>query len=145
MGSRVTVVSNPLKVNTAFAKTIDQGLPNEQFNEIPFDDYTAIVLMSHDYKTDKINLPKALATTSPYIAMLGPRGRSEKIFRELGEEHSPISEEDTKRIYAPAGLAIGALSPDEIALSLLAEVRSVLAAREGGSLRLRETSIDERD
>ncbi len=88
MGWIVTVVSNPLKVNPAFTKTIDQVLPNEKFSEIPFDDYTGIVLMSHDYKTDKKNLPRALKTASPYIAMLGPRVRSEKIFRELEEENS---------------------------------------------------------
>lgn len=145
MGWRVTVVSNPLKVNAAFAKTIDLVLPIEQFSEIPFDDYTAIILMSHDYNTDKRNLPKALETASLYIAMLGPRVRSEKIFRELEEENAAISHEDLKRIYAPAGLDIGALSPEEIALSLLAEIRAVLSEREGGFLRLRETTIHERN
>ncbi|MEO6638489.1 MAG: XdhC family protein, partial [Ginsengibacter sp.] len=111
MGWRVTIVSNPLKVSTAFAHIIDSVVPVEHFIEIPFDDYTAIVLMSHDYKTDKANLSKALTTSSPYIAMLGPRVRSEKIFRELEEEGSPITNEDMKKIYAPAGLDIGALSP----------------------------------
>ena len=145
MGWQITVVSNPLKINASLAKTIDKVLPDEQFSEIAFDDYTAIILMSHDYKTDKTNLPKALETVAPYIAMLGPRVRSEKIFRELEEEHAPITGEDMKRIYAPAGLDIGALSPEEIALSLLAEIRAVLAEREGGFLRLRETAIHERN
>ncbi len=145
MGWQVTVVSNPLKINATFAKTIDKVLPNEKFVDIPFDEYTAIILMSHDYKTDKINLPKALETAAPYIAMLGPRVRSEKIFRELADEHAPITDEEMKRVYAPAGLDIGALSPEEIALSLLAEIRTVLAAREGGFLRLRETTIHERN
>ncbi len=144
-GWQVTVVSNPLKVNATFAKTIDRVLPGEQFTEIPFDDYTAIILMAHDYKTDKRNLPKALETSVPYIAMLGPRVRSEKIFRELEEENSAITEEDMKRIYAPAGLDIGALTPEEIALSLLAEIRTVLSHREGGFLRLRESTIHERN
>ena len=145
MGWIVTVVSNPLKVNPAFTKTIDQVLPNEKFSEIPFDDYTGIILMSHDYKTDKKNLPRALKTASPYIAMLGPRVRSEKIFRELEEENSAITDDEMKRIYAPAGLDIGALTPEEIALSLLAEIRAVLSKREGGFLRLRESSIHERN
>ncbi len=144
MGWGVTVVSNPLKVNPTFAKTVDLVLPPEKFNEIPFDDYTAIILMSHDYKTDKKNLPKALETASPYIAMLGPKVRSEKILCELEEENLSISEDYLKRIYAPAGLDIGAMSPEEIALSLLAEIRAVFSAREGGFLRLRETTIHER-
>ncbi len=145
MGWRVTVVSNPLKVNTTFTKTVDQVLPDENLSEIPFDDHTAVILMSHDYKTDKTNLPKALETASLYIAMLGPRARSEKIFRELEQENLPVSDDDMKRIYAPAGLDIGALSPEEIALSLLAEIRAVFSEREGGFLRLRETTIHERN
>ncbi len=145
MGWRVTIVSNPFKVNPTFAKTVDRVIADEQLKEIPFDDYTAIILMSHDYKTDKRNLPKALETVAPYIAMLGPRARSEKIFRELEEENSPLSEENIKRIYAPAGLDIGALTPEEIALSLMAEIRAVFSKRKGGFLKLRESTIHERN
>ncbi len=145
MGWRVTIVSNPLKINAAFTKSIDQVLAEKDFMEILFDNYTAIILMSHDYKTDKINLPKAIKTAVPYIGMLGPRVRTEKILKELEDENIIFSEEDKERIYAPAGLDIGALSPEEIALSLLAEIRAVFSAREGGYLRLREDSIHERN
>ncbi len=145
MGWRVTIVSNPLKVNTTIVKAIDQILAENQFGEIFFDNYTAIILMSHDYQTDKRNLHKALETATPYIAMLGPKVRSEKIFQELEEEDSPLSEKDVKRIYSPAGLDIGALTPEEIALSLIAEIRAVFSEREGGFLRLRETTIHERN
>lgn len=145
MGWRVTIVSNPIKIGGDLAKTTDAVLAAENFMDIPFDNRTAIVLMSHDYKTDKTNLPKALKTAVPYIAMLGPRIRAEKIFKELEEENIVITEEDMERIYAPAGLDIGALSPEEIALSLLAEIRAVFSSREGGYLRLREDSIHERN
>lgn len=141
----VTMVSNPLKINAALKKTIDHVLPDEKFSKILFDDYTAIILMSHDYKTDKGNLPKALQTAAPYIGMLGPRIRSEKIFRELEEENSPVSEINKQRIYAPAGLDIGALTPEEIALALIAEIRTVFSKRQGGFLKLRDTPIHERN
>lgn len=145
MGWRVSIVSNPLKVNPTYAKIADEIVSEDQFMDIPFDDFTGIVLMSHDYKTDKKNLLKALKTPAPYIAMLGPRVRSEKIFGEIEAEDSPLSGEDLKRIYAPAGLDIGALTPEEIALSLIAEIRAVLSKRSGGFLRLRETPIHERN
>lgn len=145
MGWRVTIVSNPIKIGSDLAKTIDTILPAENFMDILFDYHTAIVLMSHNYKTDKTNLPWALKTAAPYIAMLGPRTRAEKIFKELEEENIFITEKDMERIYAPAGLDIGALSPEEIALSLLAEIRAVFSSREGGYLRLREDSIHERN
>ena len=145
MGWLVTIVSNPLKINAALKRTIDHILPDEQFGEIFFDDYTAIILMSHDFKTDKRNLPKALQTRAPYVGMLGPRIRSEKIFRELEEENVPASEINRQRIYAPAGLDIGALTPEEIALALIAEIRTVFSKRQGGFLKLRETPIHERN
>ena len=110
-----------------------------------FDEYTAIMLMSHDYKTDKLNLIKALHTSSRYIGMLGPRVRAEKIFKELEDEGIIISDKDHKRIFAPAGLDIGALNLEEIALSLIAEIRAVFSDRYGGFLKLRKTTIHERN
>jgi xanthine/CO dehydrogenase XdhC/CoxF family maturation factor len=145
IGWRATIVSNPLKVNTKITATVDKVYGDEQFKEILIDRYTAILLMSHDYKTDKINLPKALSTNAPYIGMLGPRVRAEKIFRELEEDGKAVTDADKERIYAPAGLDIGALSPEEIALSLVGEIRAAFSNRQGGFLRLRQTTIHERN
>jgi xanthine/CO dehydrogenase XdhC/CoxF family maturation factor len=100
--------------------------------------------MAHDYKTDKNNLPKALATAAPYIGMLGPRVRSEKIWRELTDENKISLSEDMDRIHAPVGLDIGAVAPEEIALSLIAEVKAALCGRDGTFLRLRQTVIHNR-
>ncbi len=144
MGWKVSIVANPVKVNSKISKIADEIVPPENFTDILFDNHTAIVLMSHDYKTDKYNLPKTLQTASPFIGMLGPKVRSEKIFRELSEEGIEISEVDFDRIHAPVGLDIGAVSPEEIALSLIAEVRASFSNREGKFLRLRESTIHER-
>jgi xanthine/CO dehydrogenase XdhC/CoxF family maturation factor len=76
-----------------------------------------------------------------YIGLLGPRKRAEKIFDALAADGHPLSAADLQRVYAPAGLDIGAATPEEIALSILAEVRSHFAGRQGMSLRLREGSI----
>ncbi len=145
LGWRVTVVANPLKVNKKIAALADAIVPPEHFRGILFDDHTAIVLMSHDYKTDKDNLPKAVATNAPYIGMLGPRVRSEKIWTELAEEGKGITETDFTRIHAPVGLDIGAVSPEEIALSLSAEIRAVFSDRDGTFLRLRQSTIHVRE
>jgi xanthine/CO dehydrogenase XdhC/CoxF family maturation factor len=145
MGWRVTIVANPLKVNSKISSIADEIVLPENFTDILFDNHTAIVLMSHDYKTDKYNLPKALKTDSPFIGMLGPRVRSEKIFVELATEGLLISETTFERIHAPVGLDIGAVSPEEIALSLIAEVRASFSNREGNFLRLRQSTIHERD
>jgi xanthine dehydrogenase accessory factor len=144
IGWRVTVISNPAKINRAFLGIVDAVLPDNEFNKAVIDNYTAIVLMSHDYKTDKLNLKKVLDTDCNYIGILGPKVRAEKIFTELDRDGSGMSEKRYKNIYAPAGLDIGALSPEEIALSLIAEIRAVFSERQGGSLKLRETTIHER-
>jgi xanthine dehydrogenase accessory factor len=144
VGWRVTMVSNPLKVNPGLSDTLDAIFSYDRFKEISIDGYTAIVLMAHDYKTDMRNLPRALQTDAFYVGMLGPRVRTEKIIAELASEGSPVRYEDHDRIYAPAGLDIGAISPEEIALSIIAEIKTVFSKREGGFLKLRDHPIHER-
>lgn len=155
LGWRVSVVANPLKINAKIIKIADAIIPTEDFSNLLIDSFTAIVLMSHDYKTDKQNLPKVLQTPAAYIGMLGPKVRSEKIFRELAEEGQIISAENRTRIFAPVGLDIGAVTPEEIALSLAAEIKTILANRSsdhrsgdhrtGGHLKFRQSPIHERD
>jgi xanthine dehydrogenase accessory factor len=145
LGWRATVVSYLFNLNNNIVSTGVSVYDFDKFEDVLIDEYSAIILMSHDYKTDKLNLTRALKTRANYIGILGPRVRAEKIFKELEEEGMPVSDEDQKRIYAPAGLDIGALSPEEIALSLLAEIRAFFSNREGGSLRLRQTTIHERN
>ena len=112
----------------------DPGLPS-------IDTYTAVLLMSHDYRADLLNLQKVLPSSASYIGLLGPRKRADKIFDALAEEGHPLSNSDLQRIYAPAGLDIGAATPEEIALSILAEIRSHFSGRNGMPLRFRSGSI----
>jgi xanthine dehydrogenase accessory factor len=145
IGWRTTVVANPQKVMQKLFAVADELVAPNDFDKIFIDHHTATILMSHDYKTDKYNLPKVLKTASPYIGMLGPRIRSEKIFNELAQEGMGVADADMSRIHAPVGLDIGAVSPEEIALSIVAEIRSVFSGREGVALRLRTTPIHERE
>ncbi|MBS1520451.1 MAG: XdhC family protein [Bacteroidetes bacterium] len=144
MGWRLTIVAELQKINPHIISIADDVVLPANFQSIFVDDYTAIILMAHDYKTDKNNLPKALATIAPYIGMLGPRIRSEKIWRELTEEGRISPTENMDRIHAPVGLDIGAVTPEEIALSLIAEVKAALSGRDGRFLRLRTTVIHNR-
>jgi xanthine/CO dehydrogenase XdhC/CoxF family maturation factor len=144
-GWRVTIVANPPKIHREVAALVNAVVAPEDFDLSLIDQYTAVILMSHDYKTDKRNLPTLLPSDAPYIGMLGPRVRSEKIFNELAEEGEPVSEHQMKRIFAPVGLDIGAITPEEIALSIVVEIRSVFSKREGGFLRYRTSTIHERD
>jgi len=144
MGWRLTIVAELQKVNPHIVTIADEVVTPANFENIFIDNYTAIILMAHDYKTDRNNLPKALATVAPYIGMLGPRIRSEKIWRELTEQGRIDPSENMNRIHAPVGLDIGAVTPEEIALSLIAEVKAALSGRDGTFLRLRTTVIHNR-
>ena len=88
-----------------------------------------------------LNLQRILSSCASYIGLLGPHKRADRLFETLAASGHPLTEDQLRRIYAPAGLDIGAATPEEIALSILAEIRSHFSRRQGNSLRHREGSI----
>lgn len=141
LGWEVTVVTNILKADKALFSTASSVINNDDSAAPLVDEYTAIILMAHDYKTDFNNLQKVLETKASYIGMLGPRKRAQKMFDNLTQTGNSVSKEDFQRIFAPAGLDIGANTPEEIALSIAAEIRCHFSGRNGMSLRLRQETI----
>lgn len=107
--------------------------------------YTACVLMSHNYEYDRDVLKKLLPSQAPYIGILGPRKRFEKMREELEKGNIKITHEDMHRIHSPIGLDIGAEAPDEIALAIIAEIQGKFANRSGGFLKYRNSPIHNRD
>jgi len=144
LGWRITVLSNSTRFLPATKGRPDVIIPEDELDENKINSNTAMVLMSHDFNRDKQNLKIALKTKAPYIGILGPKTRAEKIFSDLEAEGFSISEMDKERIYAPAGLDIGAQNPEEIALSILAEIRTCFSDRKGGFLKNRTSSIHTR-
>lgn len=141
LGWKVSVICNPQKVHASLFQIADEVLPKDTNPVI--DSYTAVVLMSHDYENDYANLLKLLKTEVSYIGMLGPAKRNKKMYDRMNEEGISISETDLNRIHNPIGLDIGATTPEEIAVSIAAEIRSHFAGREGTSLKYRGKPIHE--
>lgn len=106
--------------------------------------HTACVLMSHNYDYDRDVLKKLLKTNAPYIGMLGPRKRFDKMLDEFHQEKISLTESDFHRIHSPIGLDIGAEAPDEIAVSIIAEIQSKFANRSGGFLKYHPGPIHHR-
>ncbi len=104
-------------------------------DKLTITDRTAAVLMSHNFNYDRAVLQALLATPIPYIGMLGPRKRFDKMQAEFEKESLAFSEAALSRVHAPIGLDLGAETPDEIALSIIAEVRAFFAKRSGGFLK----------
>ena len=94
------------------------------------------VLMTHSYPTDLAYLEQLAPRNLRYVGVLGPRRRLERLLDELGERAPAAG-----ALYGPAGLDIGADTPAEIALSIVAEIRAVLAGRGGAPLRDRPQPI----
>jgi xanthine dehydrogenase accessory factor len=114
-------------------------------SQIPNDMQTVFVLMTHNYNYDLSVLREFLrSTASPYIGSLGPRKKLEKMLGELKEEGFEVTAAQRSRIYGPVGLDIGAETSEEIALSVLAEIKAVLKKTPGTFLRDKEDVIHSR-
>ncbi len=117
---------------------------DDPIEEIDGDPGTVAVIMTHNYQQDGRILPHLLKSDVAYIAALGPKRRTEQLLAEASTKGESFSEAQLARLYAPAGLDIGANTPEAIALSIVAEIQSVLRARDGGHLRDRKGSIYDR-
>ena len=107
---------------------------HEAAQKLEIDAYTAALLISHNYKYDLAVLESLLDTELKYIGLLGPRKRAIKMFDELREK-GKLKASDDQRIHGPVGLNIGAETPDEIALSIIAEIQAKFAGRPGNFLK----------
>jgi xanthine dehydrogenase accessory factor len=107
--------------------------PEEALAQVQPDHATAIVVLTHDDKFDVPLLVGALAGEAFYVGALGSRRNQERRRERLLE--AGVDEAALDRISGPAGLDIGAHSPAETAVSILAEIMAVRAGREGGPLR----------
>lgn len=98
--------------------------PDDALRGLAPDRRTAVVVLTHDPKLDDPALAVALASPAFYVGALGSTRTHEKRKARLSE--SGLSSEEIAKIHAPIGLAIGAKSPAEIAISILAQVTQVL-------------------
>ena len=101
---------------------------------------TFAVVMTHHFLRDRTLLAALLASPCPYVAALGPRRRTEQLLREI-ELESGLPADTARRVFAPAGLDLGAEAPEEIALAIAAEIRAAASGRRGGPLGDRKEPI----
>jgi xanthine/CO dehydrogenase XdhC/CoxF family maturation factor len=91
------------------------------------EDFAAAVVMSHHLESDLHYLRGLAASRIPYVGLLGPAARREKLLGDLGADAGRLR----SRLRAPVGLDIGGRSPESIALSIIGEVQAALAGRGG--------------
>jgi xanthine/CO dehydrogenase XdhC/CoxF family maturation factor len=91
--------------------------------------FDAAVVMSHHLPSDILYFKLLCAAPPPYIGLLGPPARRQRLFAEAGQAATRIA----ARIHGPVGLDIGAGTPESIALAIVAHIHAVLAGRSGGT------------
>ncbi len=103
----------------------------------PIDDWTVAVLMTHSYSQDLEVLSQLAPEPLRYLGILGPKSRTERMLADAGIHNSQALPD----LYTPMGLDIGADGPEQVALSVIAEIQAALNGRNGGLLRKRSGSI----
>lgn len=109
------------------------------------DAFTAVVLMTHNYRYDLVLLQHFIQTTVPYIGVLGPAKKLQRMITELEDSGTTVSFIQREKIYGPAGLDLGAETSEEIALSVISEVKAAIAATNAAPLRAKSTTIHARE
>src|SRR5262249_22687543 len=108
--------------------------PNDSAAELPADRTTFVVVKTHALRHDTAWVARLLGTEVPYIGVLGPRARTKKVLEGL-------STGDRERGFGPVGVDIGADGPEQVALSIVAELLAVWSKKRPRHLRELEGAL----
>jgi xanthine/CO dehydrogenase XdhC/CoxF family maturation factor len=137
-GLRVVVADHRAAYLTAErfpqARQLVHGRAEDALPGLPAGPHTYAVVMTHSLRRDTEWVRRLAGADVPYLGVLGPRARTERIVAELGLRASD-------RIFGPVGLDLGAEGPEQVALSIVAEVLAVRAGREPRHLRARAEAV----
>lgn len=117
------------------AKELVLGDIEESLKEYPIDEDSYIVIVTRGHKYDQKALEAVLDSKASYIGAMGSKAKVIKMFRNLEEEG--IDREELDKVYSPIGLDISCGTPEEIAISILAEV--LLVKNQGSLVHMRES------
>jgi len=140
MGWEIHLIGLKRKFSANMYNLAEAVYDYSEWQKLPNDEFTVCVMMTHDLAKDVMMLPFMVQMNLPYIGMLGPKKRRAKIDEMIPE----LDLSSMDHFHAPVGLDIGAETPEEIALSVAAEIIAVLRHREGASLKFRQQTIHDR-
>ena len=109
--------------------------PEQVLEQIVIDEHTVFLLMTHNYNYDMAMLKQLLQKNISYIGMLGPKKKRERMLNELKDEGLIFTDQQLSVLHSPVGLDIGAETSEEIAVSILAEIKALFAGKDVQSLR----------
>jgi xanthine dehydrogenase accessory factor len=145
LGWHVTVVDGRPHYATSrrFSKAdrVIVARPEQVPDALATDPQTLFLLMTHNYNYDLVLLKQLITKGSRYIGILGPRKKLERMLCDMQEEGIRLLPEQLASIHSPVGLDIGAETAEEIAVSIVAEIKKILGGRSGGALKDKQDPI----
>ena len=149
MGWEVTVVDGrPNYASAVRFPAADQVLvakPDQVLEKLEIvDAQTVFLLMTHNYNYDIRLLQHLIPLNIKYVGVLGPKKKLNRMLDQLIEEGVKITHEQLEKVYGPVGLEIGAETSEEIALSIISEIKAVFAHKTGTPLRDKPDAIHAR-
>jgi len=115
--------------------------PEKVLESVEFKEWTAFVLMTHNYNYELAFLQNILPLHPLYIGVLGPKKKLERMLSELADAGIFITERDLEAIHGPIGLDIGSETSEEIALAIVAEIKAFFSDRNGQPLKYKNSVI----
>ena len=145
LGWDITVIDGRPNYATAARFTAEikvlTARPNEILPRINITAQTAFVLMTHNYNYEFELLQHILPLNMAYVGMLGPKKKLERMLGELADNGTKLNDQQLDHLYGPVGLDIGSEGAEEIALSIIAEIKAVFSSRNGKSLKYKAVPI----
>lgn len=129
------------KQNIPLADCVFLTHPEELGQHLTLHQRHVAVVMTHNFNIDAKLLRLLLESPVRYVGLLGPRSKLDMLLQSLKQEGFEPTDRQLARLHGPIGLDIGAESPEEIALSIVTEIKAVLESRRGGFLRDRVGAI----
>ena len=140
LGFRVVIVDGRAKfadpARFPNADEVIHAWPQDAVPKLHFDSSTYVTVLTHDPKFDLPAIKLLVYTEARYIGAMGSKKTRQDHFTQLRAEGVP--EELLRRVYGPIGLDLGAVTPEEMALAVMAEIIAVRYNRDGSPLSTRE-------
>jgi xanthine/CO dehydrogenase XdhC/CoxF family maturation factor len=127
--------THALKKRFPLADEVFLATPEEIIKTIEIDEATVFVMMTHNYNYDLALLKLIIHQPIPYIGLLGPKTRFNRMIDDLKNSGITVGEKELNKLFGPVGIDIGAETSEEIAISVTAEIKAVLSGKKGSSLR----------
>ena len=145
LGWNVTVIDHrpayATRESVSGADSVMLSEPEHVLDHFKLSQRHVAVIMTHNFDKDRKLLRLLLDSPVQYVGLLGPKSKLQTLFQNLAGEGFKPTEAQLKKLHAPIGLDIGAETPEEIAFSIISEIKAVLGNRSGGFLKDRQGAI----